>query len=48
MIAWGYKAQRCAYRVAKKLGLIKINKTSQPPATVGTATHQGASHSLHQ
>jgi FAD/FMN-containing dehydrogenase/Fe-S oxidoreductase len=37
MIGWGYKAQRGAYGVAKKLGLIK-EQTAKPPATVGRAS----------
>jgi len=36
MIGWGYKAQRLAYRVVKRLGLAQA-QTRHPPATVGTA-----------
>src|ERR1700674_3274085 len=36
MIAWGYKAQRAAYGVAKRLGVIR-KQTTRPPATVGAA-----------
>ena len=36
MIAWGYKAQRIGYRLARRLGLLK-SQTRQPPATVGGA-----------
>ncbi|MFZ5524883.1 MAG: DUF3683 domain-containing protein [Pseudomonadota bacterium] len=35
-IEWGYKAQRFAYQVAKRLGLLS-SYTKRPPATVGSA-----------
>ncbi len=34
MIVWGYRLQRLAYRVAKRLGLAAA-QTGRPPATVG-------------
>jgi Fe-S oxidoreductase len=34
MIAWGYRAQRLAHRVARMLGLVQA-QTRHPPATVG-------------
>ncbi len=37
MIAWGYTAQRIAYQVAKRLGLLKA-QVKHPPATVGGAS----------
>jgi FAD/FMN-containing dehydrogenase/Fe-S oxidoreductase len=36
MIEWGYKAQRSAYKVAKRFGLLK-GQIKRPPATVGGA-----------
>jgi FAD/FMN-containing dehydrogenase/Fe-S oxidoreductase len=36
MIAWGYKAQRIGYQLAKRFGLLK-GQTARPPATVGGA-----------
>ncbi len=37
MIAWGYKAQRIGYQIAKRFGLLN-SITARPPATVGGAT----------
>ena len=34
MIGWGYKVQRLAHAVAKKLGLLKA-QTTRPPSTLG-------------
>jgi len=34
MIGWGYRAQRLAHRLAKRLGLVQA-QTRRPPATVG-------------
>jgi len=34
MIAWGYRAQRTGYQLAKRFGLLK-KQTSRPPATAG-------------
>ena len=36
-IEWGYQAQRGAYQIAKRFGLLK-SFTKRPPATVGGAT----------
>ena len=36
MIEWGYKAQRSAYKIAKRFGLLR-SITKRPPATVGGA-----------
>ena len=36
MIEWGYKAQRIAYQLARRFGMLK-GLTRQPPATVGGA-----------
>jgi FAD/FMN-containing dehydrogenase/Fe-S oxidoreductase len=35
MIGWGYRAQRLAYRVARRFGLASA-QTQRPPATVGS------------
>jgi FAD/FMN-containing dehydrogenase/Fe-S oxidoreductase len=37
MIAWGYRAQRLAHRLAKALHLVQ-GQTRQPPATLGSPT----------
>ena len=36
MIEWGYGAQRIAYQIARRFGLLK-GQTARPPATVGGA-----------
>ncbi|MEO8330798.1 MAG: FAD-binding and (Fe-S)-binding domain-containing protein, partial [Gallionella sp.] len=36
MIEWGYKAQRIAYQLARRFGLLR-GQTARPPATVGGA-----------
>jgi Fe-S oxidoreductase len=36
MIGWGYRAQRLAFRIARRLGLAR-GQTRRPPATVGAA-----------
>jgi FAD/FMN-containing dehydrogenase/Fe-S oxidoreductase len=36
MIAWGYKAQRIGYQLARRFGLLK-SQTQRPPASVGGA-----------
>ncbi len=38
MIAWGYKAQRIGYRLAKHFGLFR-DQTAHPPATLGRAPY---------
>ncbi len=38
MIAWGYKAQRIGYQLAKRFGLFH-GQTAHPPATVGLAPY---------
>ena len=36
MVDWGYRAQRLAYRIAKRTGLVAA-QTKRPPATLGRA-----------
>jgi FAD/FMN-containing dehydrogenase/Fe-S oxidoreductase len=41
MIEWAYSAQRLAYKVAKRLGLLRA-QTAHPPATLGRAPILGS------